>query len=161
MEKNYIKMIREKFPTEKVMLVSCCAIIENEQGQILLQHRSDNKLWGLPGGLKELDETLIDCVKREVFEETNLEVEITDFIGVYINPKMSWFEHDQAEVIGFGFSAKVIGGELKINDQESLGFGYFNRDNLPKIHAIDNELLIKDYFEKKTGGIEGKFRKSL
>lgn len=157
MEKNYIKFVREKIPSEKILLISCCAIIANENGDILLQQRSDNQLWGLPGGLKELNESLIDCVKREVLEETNLTIEVIDFVGVYINPEMSWFEHDKAEVVGFGFEAKIKSGTLKVNDSESLQFGYFNLDNLPQIHAIDNLLLIKDYFNGRRGSIEGKF----
>lgn len=158
MEKNYVKKIRDHIKTDKIMLVSCCVVIPNEDGKILLQQRSDNKLWGLPGGLKELDETLLECARREVFEETNLEVEITDFIGVYINHNMSWFQTDIAEVIGFGFVGKPVQGELKINDNESIGFGYFDLSNLPQIHAIDNYNLIVDYFNNKRSGIEGFFQ---
>lgn len=161
MDKNYVVKIRDHIPNDKIMLVSCCAVIANDEGKILLQKRSDNLLWGLPGGLKELDETLIECAKREVFEETNLTIEITDFIGVYINPEMSWFQTDKAEVIGFGFEAKVIGGELKVNDSESLEFGYFDLSNLPQIHSIDNELIIKDYFKGKRSGIEGQFNRKV
>ncbi len=159
MDKNYVKKVRQVIPKDKIMLVSCCAVIANDEGKILLQKRSDNLLWGLPGGLKELDETLIECAKREVLEETNLEIEIVDFIGVYINPSMSWFGDDVAEVIAFGFEAKVIGGDLKINDNESLEFGYFDLDNLPQIHALDNELIIKDYYKGIRSGIEGRFQK--
>lgn len=157
MEKSYVEFLRDKIPTDKIMLVSCCACIANEKGEILLQKRSDNKLWGLPGGLKELNETLEMCVIREVKEETNLDVEIIDFIGVYINKNMSWFGKDVAEVIGFGFEAKVVSGELKINDSESLEFGFFNKENLPKIHSNDNYEVIMDFFDRKIGGIEGKF----
>lgn len=157
--KNYIAKLRDKFPTEKLMLVSGCAIIPNKEGKILLQKRADNKLWGLPGGLKELDETIKDCVIREVKEETNLDIKLTDFIGVYINPKMSWFEKDEAEVIGFGYLAEIVGGELRINDDESLAFGYFDLSDLPEIHSVDNYLLIQDYFAGNYGGIEGLFKK--
>ena len=159
MDKSYVKKVRQVIPKDKIMLVSCCAVIANDEGKILLQKRSDNLLWGLPGGLKELDETLIECAKREVLEETNLDVEIVDFIGVYINPSMSWFGDDVAEVISFGFEARVTGGELRINDSESLEFGYFDLDNLPQIHALDNELIIKDYYKGIRSGIEGRFQK--
>lgn len=159
MDKSYVKKVRQVIPKDKIMLVSCCAVIANDEGKILLQKRSDNLLWGLPGGLKELDETLIECAKREVLEETNLDVEIVDFIGVYINPSMSWFDDDVAEVIAFGFEARVTGGELRINDSESLEFGYFDLDNLPQIHALDNELIIKDYYKGIRSGIEGRFQK--
>lgn len=159
MEKSYVAKIREKFPTEKIMLVSGCAIIPNEEGKILLQKRSDSKLWGLPGGLKELNETIEECVVREVLEESNLNVKLTDFIGVYINPSMSWFKTDEAEVIGFCYLGEIVSGDLRVNDSESLEFGYYDLSNLPQIHAIDNYLMIQDYFSGKYGGIEGKFKK--
>ena len=45
------------------------AIIINKKGQILLQHRSDNDNWGLPGGCQELGESFEDTIIREVKEE--------------------------------------------------------------------------------------------
>lgn len=50
------------------------AIIVNEKGQILLQRRVDNNLWGLPGGCQELGERFEDTIIREVKEETNLDI---------------------------------------------------------------------------------------
>lgn len=50
------------------------AIIANNKGQILLQRRIDNDLWGLPGGCQELGERFEDTIIREVKEETNLDV---------------------------------------------------------------------------------------
>lgn len=156
MEKNYIKSIREKIPHDKLMLIASGVVIVNSKNEILLQKRADNKLWGLPGGLKELDETIIQCAIREVKEETNLDVEIIDFIGQYTNPDMSWFGTDHAEVISFGFIAKPITNDLKINDLETLEFKYFSKDNLPKIHSVDNLEIIRDYYQNIRCSISGR-----
>ena len=50
------------------------AIIVNKHGQILLQSRTDNDRWGLPGGCQELGERFEDTIIREVKEETNLDI---------------------------------------------------------------------------------------
>src|SRR5258705_7538214 len=55
--------------------VGCAAGIFNEQGEALLVKRSDDGLWGLPAGFCEVNQTPHDNLKREVREETGLEVE--------------------------------------------------------------------------------------
>ena len=56
-------------------------LISNEEGKILLakSHKWFNK-YTLPGGHVELGETLQEAVKREVKEETGLEVEVIEFL---------------------------------------------------------------------------------
>ncbi|MBN2504831.1 MAG: NUDIX domain-containing protein [Bacilli bacterium] len=153
---SYILYLRNMVGNAKVMLNACSVVIVNDKNEVLLQKRSDNSLWGLPGGLMELDESIETCAIREVKEETNLDIEIIRFIGVFNNPMMRWRETDEARVIAFAFAARVIGGELRINDTESLGFGYFSRDNLPKIHSIDNLETIHAYYDNAKCLVEGK-----
>ena len=152
---SYIKNVREKIPHDFLILHACAVIIPNEKGEILLQQRSDTLMWGLPGGLKELHETLIEAAKREVKEETCLDVEITGLQGVYMNPDMSWFGHDHAEVICTMFIGKVVGGEMKVGDDEGVDLKYFSLENLPKIHSNDNYEAIIDYFKGKKHVVSG------
>lgn len=157
MEESYIKYLRDMIGDKMVMLNSTAVVIPNAKNEILLQKRSDNLLWGLPGGLLELNETIAEGAIREVKEETNLDVILTKFIGVSINPLMTWRKRDKARVYAFGFVGEVVGGSLKINDSESLELKYFNKDNLPKIHSVDNEEFIRNYFENRFNLVEGKY----
>lgn len=54
----------------------------NEKGEFLLQKRSDG-LWGVPGGFMELGESTEEVGRREVFEETGIEVGKLDLVGVF------------------------------------------------------------------------------
>ena len=61
-------------------------IIRNENGQILLQERTDRDKWGLPGGCQDLGEDLRSTAVREAFEETGIkldpnEIELIDTLS--------------------------------------------------------------------------------
>src|SRR5206468_2417151 len=58
-----------------------------DEGHILLAHRRDIDWWNLPGGGMEVGETVDEAVRREVYEETGLEVEVGQLVGVYSKPQ--------------------------------------------------------------------------
>ncbi len=152
---SYIKDIRDKLGNDWVILNASAVVIVNDNNQILLQKRSDNLMWGLPGGLMELDDSIQSCAIREVKEETNLDVELTGFIGVFSNPFMRWRTHDYARIISYAFIGKIIGSNLKINDHESIELKYFDYVNLPIIHSIDTLEIIEAYYNNKRCLVEG------
>lgn len=53
-------------------------IIRNENGQILLQERTDRNKWGLPGGCQDLGEDLRVTAVREAYEETGIKLNPDD-----------------------------------------------------------------------------------
>ena len=61
----------------------CNAAIFNPQGHVLLVKRSDNGLWCLPGGFAEVNMSPQENCRREVWEETGLEVEVGDLVDVF------------------------------------------------------------------------------
>ncbi len=58
------------------------AIIFNDVGELLLERRSDNGFWGLPGGAVKVGGSVEQAVKREVMEETALVVEVLAVIHI-------------------------------------------------------------------------------
>lgn len=153
---SYIAFLRKKVGDEMIILNAANVVIANEKNEILLQQRSDSGLWGLPGGLMEIEDDIEGCARREAKEELGIDVELTGFLGIFTNPMMRWRVADKAKVICYSFTAKIIGGDLKISDDESMGFGYFSEANLPQIHAIDNSEAIRTYFAGKRNVIEGR-----
>src|SRR5258708_18902879 len=115
-------------------MAGVAAFICNDQGEVLLQRRSDNNQWGLPGGAMEPGEEPADAVIREVWEETGFEVIPEKIIGVYSGPYLHGFypNGDEYQVFGIIFACRQIGGELSIDhDNESLELKYFQSDDLP------------------------------
>ena len=152
----YIKYIRSMVGDHKILLTAACVVLCNEDNEVLLQERSDSLKWGLPGGLMELEESIVDCAIREVKEESNLDIELTGFIGVFNNPMMRWFDHDEARILAFAFTGKVINGELRVNDHESKSFRYFPYHSLPTLHSKDTYEIIDAYYQHKSNLIEGR-----
>lgn len=68
--------------------VSVAAAVVREDGRVLAIQRRDNAHWEPPGGVLELDETIEDGLRREVREETGLEVDVDQLTGVYKNMEL-------------------------------------------------------------------------
>ncbi len=148
---DYIKWIRKKVGHEKIFLNFAGGCIVNEHGQILLQRRADKEQWGFPGGAMELGESAEETAKREIMEETGLEVEILQLIGVYTKIFDVYPNSDQCQSILFFFKVKVLGGELKFDGEETLELRFFDLDKVPKLVNQQHEELLKDVRCKRVG----------
>ena len=90
--------------------------------RVLLAYRDNIDWWNLPGGGMEPGETVDEAVRREVREETGLEVEVEHLVGVYSKPQ-------KREVV-LTFRCRVVGGTLTAT-AESRECRYFAPDALP------------------------------
>src|SRR5579885_2578787 len=87
-EESYLGQLRKLVGSRTLICPGVRAVIRDEQGHLLLIQRRDNGIWGMPAGSIELNESILDCLKREVWEETGLEVqEVTP--GLFGLPVMS------------------------------------------------------------------------
>lgn len=110
-------------------------VIFDERKRVLLCHRRDYDLWNLPGGGLEAGESPHDALKREVFEETGLEVRSAKIVGVYTKP-------EQAEIV-FSFTCSVAEGKIVLND-EADKIAYFEIEALPANTSPKQIERIKD-----------------
>ena len=111
------------------------AIIVNDKGQILLQSRTDNDRWGLPGGCQELGERFEETVIREVKEETNLDIteDNLELVGIIAGGTRRK-EYPNGDVVINNtalYCVKNYTGEVKW-DSESKEMKFFDLDNLPE-----------------------------
>ena len=81
--------------------------------------------WAQPGGFLEIDETANQGAVRETLEETGLDVETTDLVGVYSRP--------QAAVVVICWEARIVGGEASPTS-ESLEVRAFAPSRIPWPH---------------------------
>ena len=129
-------------------IIMCCAgvIIINGTNEILLQHRSDNDCWGIPGGALEPGERLEDAARREIFEETGLTVDELTFFGVYSGKEFHYTypNGDEVYLVDNIFVATGFTGEMRVDGDETKGVGFFNPDSLPSnIHPPNTQILME------------------
>ena len=119
------------------------AIIENEKGKILLQRRSDNDLWGIPGGCQELGESFEETIIREIKEETNLHIEAKDLKLIdIVSGKSRMRKYPNGDVVINNTPLYYINkysGNLKC-DEESKEMKFFALNNLPQ-NQHDSDLV--------------------
>lgn len=95
---------------EYTHFVSVAALVTNDLGQILLV-KSPWRGWEYPGGLIEPGETFQEALRREVLEESGVEIEITGFIGICKNIERN--------IVNIDFTARYIGGELRTSEEST------------------------------------------
>ena len=129
----YQRDLRAKIGHALLLQPGVAAVIVNAAGQVLLQRRSDDGEWGLPGGALEPGEEPAEALVREVREETALEVVPERIVGVYAGPDffVRYPNGDEAAVLSITFACRPLAGEPRVNDDESLDVRYFAPDALP------------------------------
>lgn len=104
------------FPTH---IVSVGGLVENNDGKILMV-KDPVRGWEIPGGQVEVGETITDAFKREVKEETGIDIEVGNLISVSSNIGIG-IQYDGMSpiptIVTFGLNAKAISGELTTSEE--------------------------------------------
>lgn len=134
---DYIRRLRASVGAEMLLIPGVTGVVINSAGEVLLQRRSDNGEWGLPGGAIDPGEEPADAVVREVLEETGVHVVPERLVGVYSGPDHHfWYPNgDEVVIVSIVFACRPIGGEPRVNDDESFEVRYFPRGALPHMDA--------------------------
>lgn len=100
------------------MIQVAAAIIENEQGQVLIARKKPGKpqagLWEFPGGKLEPEESPIDCLKRELREEMQITIEPYAWFGT--NDHHYGEKHIQL----IAYKARFIDGSIQLVDHDEV-----------------------------------------
>jgi ADP-ribose pyrophosphatase YjhB (NUDIX family) len=108
-------------PKANSIVVAVTAFALDEQGRVLLIHRTDNDLWALPGGAQEFGEYIAQTAVRETQEETGVDIEVTGVVGIYTNPNhvVEYSDGEVRQQFSICFRARPVGGEPRPSDESS------------------------------------------
>lgn len=130
--------------------VGCGAFIINDKGELLLQLRNkapEKEYWSIPGGRVELFETFEEAVKREVKEETGVEVEIISLLGICDHI----IKNEERHWVSPSYLCKIVEGEPQILEPtKHLDIKWFSLDKLPEKITITTQDAIRNYKKYNT-----------
>lgn len=126
-ELDYVYSLRKQVGTTPLILPGAVVLIINDKNELLLQHRRDGG-WGLPGGLMELGESMEETARREVKEETGLELGVLTLLGLFSGEKYHFtFENgDEIYSVTAVYQTNEFTGALEANPDESIELRFFN-----------------------------------
>src|SRR5260370_10374415 len=117
--------------------VSVAAVVVDGRGRALLIQRSDNGRWEPPGGVLELGEPIISGLRREVSEETGLDVQPERLTGVYKNMSLG--------IVALVFRCAPVGGSLVETEEAGA--------HLWATHGEIRELMTEAYAVRVLAGL--------
>jgi 8-oxo-dGTP diphosphatase len=111
----------------KCGVVAGC-VVRKSDTFLLVQEKQEKVygLWCLPAGHVDVGETIEDAAKREVKEETGLEVVVGRKIGIY--------QDKASESVKHAYVAVVVGGTLSPQDEEILSAEWLTLDEIRKLN---------------------------
>jgi 8-oxo-dGTP diphosphatase len=121
--------------------VSVAGVVVRDDGRVLVIQRRDNGHWEPPGGVLELEETFDEGVRREVAEETGVEVEVEQLTGAYKNLSRG--------IVALVFRCRPAAGDATATD-ESRRVAWFTRDEVRRHMAPAYAIRVLDALD---GGV--------
>lgn len=108
-------------PAATSLVVAVTAVVLDDAGRLLLIRRTDNGLYSIPGGAQEIGETPTDAVRREVKEETGIDIDVTGLVGVFSDPRhvIAYDDGEVRQEFSVCVRARPIGGHPRRSDESS------------------------------------------
>ena len=117
-------------------------IYDENKNFILIKRGNEpfKNYWALPGGFVDYGESVEKAAIREALEETSINVELENLVGVYSEPNRDPRRH----TVSITYTAKGNMGNMKADD-DACDIGIFTKKDLKKLSiAFDHEKIIND-----------------
>jgi 8-oxo-dGTP pyrophosphatase MutT (NUDIX family) len=133
---DFISTLRASAGHQLLWLPGVTALVFDDEGRVLLNRRSDTGKWSLIGGIPEPGEQPAACAVREVFEETAVRCVAERVVLVQALDQVRYDNGDVCQYMDTTFLCRAVGGEARVNDDESLDVGWFSLDALPDLNEF-------------------------
>ncbi|MFF4209533.1 NUDIX domain-containing protein [Streptomyces sp. NPDC001796] len=131
---DFIRTIRASAGHQLLWLPGVTAVVFDDDGRVLLGRRADTGRWSAIGGIPEPGEQPAACAIREVYEETAVRCVAERVVLVQALAPVTYANGDTCQYMDITFRCRAVGGEARVNDDESLEVGWFPVDSLPELN---------------------------
>lgn len=144
--------MKKIFPTKKKTKLVVLGLIKNEKNEFLISQRFDPEVpeahlkWDLVGGTNEFGESLEVTLKREVKEETGLDVEIQDILPKTISRLWDHVDYKMHTVV-FCFQCKLLGGKMHIECPKINELKWIKKGDFSKYEFLSTAQIFVDMIE--------------
>ena len=132
---EFILELRKHIGHSLLWLSGASAVVFRNQGseeELLLVKRRDTGEWALPSGIVEPGENPSETVRREVLEETGVQIELERMVWLIVQDVITYDNGDECQFLDHGFLARWKSGEARVADDESTQVGWFSPAKLPE-----------------------------
>ncbi|GAQ67321.1 NUDIX hydrolase [Streptomyces scabiei] len=133
---DFIRTLRASAGNQLLWLPGVTALVFDDEDRVLLGRRSDTGRWALIGGIPDPGEQPAACAVREVYEETAVRCVAERIVLVQALDPVRYDNGDVCQYMDTTFYCRAVGGEARVNDDESLDVGWFSLDALPDLNEF-------------------------
>lgn len=133
---DFIRELRAGIGHELLFLPGVTAIVFDDEGRVLLGRRADTGRWAVIGGIPEPGEQPAETAVREVYEETAVRCVPERVVLVETREPIQYDNGDTCQFMDVTLRCRAVGGQARVNDEESLEVGWFAPDALPPLEEF-------------------------
>jgi ADP-ribose pyrophosphatase YjhB (NUDIX family) len=151
---GYVEELRALVGQRPLILVAGVVLVFDDRERLLLIQRADDGQWALPGGLMEPGETTEETARREVREETGIELAALEFVAVCSGPELFHIypNGDQVYGVSAAYTGRWQGDALRPDTTEALRAEFFALDSLPAALRKSTPIYLDRYRAWRTHG---------
>ena len=154
---DYITNLRKKIGTQKLIHPAARILVENEKGEFLFVRKKNKGKLGIPAGGLDPNETIEECIKREVKEETGIEILELEVVGISSNPKDETITYPNGDIVQYftiEFYSNSFKGNLQVTDtEEIIKAEFLDKSYLKQLPTSEISVLESWEFFRKNGRI--------
>jgi 8-oxo-dGTP pyrophosphatase MutT (NUDIX family) len=146
--------LRKIVGTRPLIMTGACTIVIDEHDRILLQLRTDNGLWGLPGGSLEPGESMEEVAKRELYEETGLIAGELNLLDVFSGKDLYYqYPHgDEVFNVIVAYICREYQGNILLDEEEVKEIKFFPIQDIPNEISPPDLPVLNKFLKTLTGG---------
>ncbi|RIX53689.1 NUDIX domain-containing protein [Paenibacillus nanensis] len=153
---GYIMDLRKIVGARPLIMAGACVLLIDSQDRILLQLRTDNGTWGLPGGSLEPGESMESVARRELLEEVGLTAGDMSLLDIFSGEKFYYkYPHgDEVYNVIAAYVCRDYQGDIRIDEGEVQETKFFSLHDLPELINPPDQPILQTYMDLQGRRVE-------